>query len=303
MLSPEHHECASYPMRVVTRMTGLQADTIRAWERRYHAISPRRTEGNTRMFSAADVRRLTLLREATEAGHAIGTIAAIADEALEALVDSAASADAARADSAAQPMVERYLAAISRFEARRAHELLRRASVMLTARDFVFQLALPILRGVGERWSHGALGVAQEHLVSSQLIGLLATLARLHPPDRGAKRIIVTTPAGHRHAFGALVGALLATIRGLDVVYLGADLPDDEIRWAVEAGHADVLLLALLMAPEAEDAARLRAFIGRLPARVQVWLGMPEELDFDHPRAARFTSFESLELALSDLAR
>ena len=78
---------ALYPMRVVTRLTGLHPDTIRAWERRYDAVIPQRTNGNTRMFSAGDVRRLSILRELVDHGHAIGHIASLSDEALAVLVE------------------------------------------------------------------------------------------------------------------------------------------------------------------------------------------------------------------------
>ena len=61
-----------YPMRVVSRLSGLTADTIRVWERRYQAVSPERTGGNKRRYSGSQVRRLVLLRRATELGHSIG---------------------------------------------------------------------------------------------------------------------------------------------------------------------------------------------------------------------------------------
>lgn len=78
---------AIYPMGVVSQLTGLRSDTIRAWERRYNAIQPQRTPGNTRKFSEEDVRRLNLLRELTALGLRIGTVAALDMQQLEALAD------------------------------------------------------------------------------------------------------------------------------------------------------------------------------------------------------------------------
>ena len=86
-----------YSMRVVTRMTGLSADTIRAWERRYGAVVPARTDGNTRRYSASDVRRLGLLKEATDRGHRIGDIAKLSEGELAEIAGSADLLEGARA--------------------------------------------------------------------------------------------------------------------------------------------------------------------------------------------------------------
>src|SRR5687767_8040152 len=76
---------ARYPLRAVIRRTGLSADVIRAWERRYGAVAPSRSDGGQRLYSEDDVVRLVLLRNATAQGHSIGEIAALDISALEAL--------------------------------------------------------------------------------------------------------------------------------------------------------------------------------------------------------------------------
>ncbi len=60
-----------YPMRLAARISGVSPATIRAWERRYAAVKPERTDGNTRMFRWQDVQRLSLLQRAANEGHAI----------------------------------------------------------------------------------------------------------------------------------------------------------------------------------------------------------------------------------------
>ena len=64
-----------YPVRLVALRTGLSPHVLRAWERRYHVVSPTRTDGGQRLYSDLDVERLLRLRRLTEQGHAIGRIA------------------------------------------------------------------------------------------------------------------------------------------------------------------------------------------------------------------------------------
>ena len=77
-----------YPMRAVVQLTGLKAETIRAWQRRYGAVIPRRSQGNARCFTMEDVRRLALLKEATSLGHAISEIARLDEDQLLKIVQA-----------------------------------------------------------------------------------------------------------------------------------------------------------------------------------------------------------------------
>jgi DNA-binding transcriptional MerR regulator len=75
-----------HPIQVVVRRTGLTADVLRAWEKRYGVIEPGRSEGGRRLYSDRDIERLRLLRRATGAGRRISQIAGLATEELAALV-------------------------------------------------------------------------------------------------------------------------------------------------------------------------------------------------------------------------
>jgi MerR family transcriptional regulator, light-induced transcriptional regulator len=63
-----------YPIRAVAKLTGVPLDTIRAWERRYGAVTPQRG-ARGRLYSEKEVQRLKLLRDAVARGHSIGQVA------------------------------------------------------------------------------------------------------------------------------------------------------------------------------------------------------------------------------------
>ena len=74
-----------YPIRAVAKTTGLSLDTLRAWERRYKAVVPERSERG-RQYGAEDIDRLLLLGKLVEKGHAIGGIAALPNDDLKKLL-------------------------------------------------------------------------------------------------------------------------------------------------------------------------------------------------------------------------
>ena len=79
---------AHYPIRAVSRLTGIGIDTLRAWERRHSAITPLRDDRG-RIYTEADIARLRLLRSAVEHGHSIGRLAALSDKQLRNLTATA----------------------------------------------------------------------------------------------------------------------------------------------------------------------------------------------------------------------
>jgi len=81
-----------HSIRTVSRQTGLSPHVIRAWEKRYQTVRPARSEGKQRLYSESDIERLILLRQGTEAGFSIGTIASLSVESLRGLVAGAGRA-------------------------------------------------------------------------------------------------------------------------------------------------------------------------------------------------------------------
>ena len=61
----------------VARMLRMPVATLRVWERRYGLTQADLTPSGQRLYSAEDVRRLTLIKQLTDRGHAIGSLAAL----------------------------------------------------------------------------------------------------------------------------------------------------------------------------------------------------------------------------------
>src|SRR3954453_10877138 len=116
-----------HPIGVVARRTGLKPDLIRAWERRYGAVAPGRTETRRRFYSDEDVERLLLLRRAVSSGRGISQVAGLSNPELEALIEAEPAPSAytppppaapEKGDEAAEAFLNRCLAAPQRLDVR-----------------------------------------------------------------------------------------------------------------------------------------------------------------------------------------
>lgn len=85
----------------VAALSGVPVSTLRVWETRYGAFSPLKTSGQHRLYSQEDVLRAGLLRQLTEAGHAISTLARHDVDTLSGLLHQQRQARARQADQTA----------------------------------------------------------------------------------------------------------------------------------------------------------------------------------------------------------
>ncbi|MFM8532773.1 MAG: MerR family transcriptional regulator [Acidimicrobiia bacterium] len=84
-----------YRSGAVARLTGIPVQTLRVWERRYKIVGPRQSATGQRQYSLADVARLTVIKQLVALGHAIGSIAALDAERLQAMLERASRAPSA----------------------------------------------------------------------------------------------------------------------------------------------------------------------------------------------------------------
>jgi len=267
-------EAPKYKIGAVTRLTGLSADVVRVWERRYGAIRPLRSQGGSRLYSDADISRLRQLRQAIDRGHSIGQVANLPEAELEQLVGE--SRQRADATDPYMSVRERFLDAVAKMDVVTADAELSRAATLFPARLLVKNIIAPILIEVGERWSHKEFGVAHEHVASNLVRGLLSSLLRLYPPNEHAESIVLVTPSGERHEFGLLLAALIAATRGWRVIYLGADLPAAETAHALRLASSRYLALSLATPHDWQIKRDLEELARLMPPGARVWVGGAE---------------------------
>jgi DNA-binding transcriptional MerR regulator/methylmalonyl-CoA mutase cobalamin-binding subunit len=248
-----------HPIRVVARRTGLTTHVIRAWEKRYGAVEPKRTQTERRVYSLDDIERLTLLRRATLLGRSIGQIAKLTTPELRQLVEedenAAAAIPAPPPPSEAKARDSAHLLASSLEAARRLdtsalERTLAEASVSLSRPALMEQLIVPLMHRLGDAWRDGTLRAAHEHLASAVVRSFFGTLNGAFPVSPTAPKIIVTTPSGQLHEIGALLAAATAASEGWRVTYLGPSLPADEIAGAARQANARAVALSVVIATE-----------------------------------------------------
>jgi DNA-binding transcriptional MerR regulator len=284
----------TYSLGAVSRLTGLSPELLRAWERRHGVVEPLRTAGGTRRYRAADLDRLRLLKAAVDAGHRIGQVHGLGDEELRRLVE----APEPGRDERLGPV----FAALRVLDGAEAQRLLALRLSALGGARFAREIALPLVREIGERWASDRLGIASEHLASAVLRSMLGSALQPGAAALRGVRIVLGTLAGERHELGLLMAALVAMGAGANPVYLGPDLPVDDLLEAVERSAAAALGLSVVTRPTAHTTRAMTALRGGLPDEVLVWVGGSGAEELEVPEGVeRIRSLEQLEQRVARL--
>ncbi|MHB1307609.1 MAG: MerR family transcriptional regulator [Limisphaerales bacterium] len=304
----------SHSIKVVSKQTGLSPHVIRVWERRYGAVEPSRTLTNRRVYSDLEVDRLTLLREATEAGHSIGHVARLATEQLRQLVRQAQFGVNGGSHRAADPdpeidaekLLADALQAVRRLDARRLEEVLQTAGLHLGAQGVLLKVAAPLCQRIGDLWQAGEITAAHEHFASALIRVYLGSMCRPFALSDTAPNLVVATPSGQLHELGAVLVSAAAAALGWRVTYLGVSLPAAEIAGVALRGRARAVALSLVYPKDDPNlAAELDTLRRFLPAEIQIIAGGRASSSYapalDKIHAVRIHGLEQLFELLEDL--
>jgi methanogenic corrinoid protein MtbC1 len=144
------------------------------------------------------------------------------------------------------------------------------------------------MREVGIRWHDGTLAIAQEHLISELLRTLLGSMMRLFRRPNPTMTMVLSTLAGESHEFGILAAAMLASLAGVEPVYLGPNLPAREIADAARRTSAKVVALSITFSSETTQG-ELNALAAAMPEDAELWVGGAASTDLDLTRLGRKT--------------
>ena len=245
----------------LSRRSGVSPELLRAWERRYGLLEPTRSAGGLRLYSAADLDRVSAMQQHLAEGLAAAEAAALAAEA-----DPPPDRGVAFSPAAARRDLG---AALSAFDEARAHAVLDQLLATATLDSILSDVLIPFLRELGVRWERGEITVAQEHFASSVLRGRLLGLARGW--DRGfGPRVLLSCAPGERHDLGLIAFGLALRARGFRILYLGADTPIESIAQTARAARPHVVVVS---AVSAELFKEITGALRELAAEYPVYLG------------------------------
>lgn len=254
-------EASSGYLRIgeLSRRSGVSAEVLRAWERRYGLFRPTRSDGGFRLYSPDDEQRLRAMQAHLGRGLSAAEAARLT---LEGVVDEDA------AETLLESGARDLRATLDGFDEAGAHAAFDRLLAAFAVETVLGEAVLPYLHELGERWAANEVSVAQEHFASQLLRGRLLGLARGWDRGGGRRAVLACAP-GEQHDLALIAFGLALRGRGWRIVYLGQDTPLDTLEDAVGRLDPDAVVVA---STTRERLARRLSELRRLARRTSLWI-------------------------------
>ncbi|MEM7127977.1 MAG: MerR family transcriptional regulator [Chloroflexota bacterium] len=244
-----------YNMKAVAQETGLNPITIRTWEQRYNLPSPLRTEAGHRQYKQRDIDTLKWLvarqkegvsiRHATEMWQALeakGTDPLDnADESVQQKPSIQLQNDS---NSQIEKLREEWITSCILFDGQSAEQVLAQAFSYLPAEVVCMEILQRGVAQIGEGWVQGEVTIQQEHFATAIAVRRLETLVAAATQPYRAERVLIFCAPGDDHTFIPLLLSFLLSRRGLNVFYLGANIPADALNETVAQIGPDLVIIS-----------------------------------------------------------
>jgi len=273
----------TFNLKAVIRETGIAADTLRAWERRYGLPMPERTPGGHRLYSQRDIEIIKWLMAKQGEGLSISRavdlwneLSASGADPLPAPATQIIPIPSANLDAIRQSWLNACLV----FDESTAEQVLNQAFATHPLETVCIEVMQRGLQQIGEMWYHNQINAQQEHFTFALVQRRLDTIIAAAPPPTRPYTILIGCTAGEQHIFVPLLLTLLLRRRGLKVVYLGANVPIQRFNETLQSVKPHLVILSAQLLQTAnglqETAMYLNASGGRVAYGGRIFNQHPE---------------------------
>lgn len=258
----------AFNLKVVLKETGIAADTLRAWERRYGLPMPQRSAGGHRLYSQRDIETIKWLMKRQAEGLSISRAVDLWNEQTASGSDPLAGLVPSGPATAPTGLVlqpppgttldslrSQWVEACLSFSESSAEQVLNQAFSIFPIEAVCIDVLQKGMAEIGDLWYANRTSVQQEHFASALAVRRLDALLSAAPAPTRNQTLIVGCPPDEWHTLTPLLLALLARRRGFRVLYLGANVPVTQFTDTVQNTRAD---LVVLVAQHLLSAATLR---------------------------------------------
>lgn len=305
-----------YSIQFISNVTGINPHTLRAWEKRYSIVTPKRLDNGRRVYTEQMLEKLSLLQELVLKGHKISELSEYEIPQLKELKDKFGSKKFLEKNDEDNEildihgLLQNLILALNNFKLDIISHELGKAKGKLDLREFSLSLISPLMVEIGKLCGTGRLTVAQEHAISAVIkfhIGEIL-FKNLNTKPRYDEKILIAAPEGELHEFGLLISCLLCIHYKVSFLYLGPNMPADSVAQCAEQIKAKKVILGISQNMLINDAQVAEYYVYKLAdlleGKSQFWVGgfAPKKNIFGND-VSFFPTLLSLDMALNQSFR
>ncbi len=237
----------TFTIRDLANLSGIKAHTIRIWEQRYNLLTPNRTDTNIRYYSNEDLRTILNVALLKKYGFKISHINKMTSEDVSSRIEALHTEDALQ-EKVINVLLQLMIAVDNKEFEKEIDKQIARIGIEKT----ITQILFPFFTRIGILWQTSHINPAQEHLITN--ITRQKIIVGIDQTDVLATRnktFLLFLPEREFHEIGLLFIYYLLKKHGIEVCYLGTNVPINDARFVADVKKSDYIYLHLTVAPQA----------------------------------------------------
>ena len=231
----------AFTIKDLENLSGIKAHTIRIWEQRYNFLKPQRTDTNIRYYSSDELKTVLNIALLNKYGFKISHIDRMQPEEIKAKILSLGDAKAIQ-----ERIVNELVQEMVDLNIEKLEKILANYISLRGIEKTVIHIIFPFLEKIGLLWVTGHINPAQEHLVTNvirqKLIVAIETAITHLKVD---KTVLLFLPEGEHHELGLLFMYYMLKSRGIQTIYLGANVPVKDVAYVARLKKPDIVFTHL----------------------------------------------------------
>ncbi len=229
---------STYSIKDLERLTNIKAHTLRIWEKRYGIVDPPRSDTNIRFYTDEDLKKLLNVSILNRHGIKISRIARMSNHEINQKI-----LEVIRPESDYLSQIEGLVVAMIELNEERFERILNQSIIKIGFEESLYHVVYPFFEKVGVLWQTGTINPAQEHFISNlirmKLFVAIDSLPRIY--NSAAKTILLFLPEWELHEIGLLTYYYLSRKNGFRAIYLGQNVPLNDLFSVGSTARPDVL--------------------------------------------------------------
>ena len=233
-----------YSIKDLENITGIKAHTLRIWEKRYQILEPRRTETNIRYYNNDDLKKILNINLLNKGGFKISKIASLKDDEITTKANNLLEDKNASESKEINALIQ----SIIKLETSEIERILEKGYQEKGILRLYKETITPLLIRMGELWQLSTLNISHEHLFSNTLRKFIIVKTNEVKAEKQLnKSVLIFLTKGEHHEIPILFYNYFLKSFGWDSIYLGANVPTEDLRLAIIQKNPDLVFTSMII--------------------------------------------------------
>jgi DNA-binding transcriptional MerR regulator len=252
---------SSYSIKDLEQLSGIKAHTLRIWEQRYNIIQPKRTDTNIRTYDDQDLKLVLNISLLKDHGYKISEISKLTVEEMYQEVIKISDKQLNYPDQ-----IHALTISMIDLDEERFEKIISTNILQFGFENTMINVIYPFLSRIGTLWVTGSVGPAQEHFITNLIRQklIVAIDGQVSKQRPNGKTYLLFLPEGELHEISLLFANYIIRARYNKVVYLGQNLPFNELVFAYNVHKPDYIFSAITSVPSNNEA---QLYVNKLGAQ------------------------------------